>query len=222
MIRIAFLLIFLVFSMNAGAYSYFKSRIKSIPQSTQILMKRYTWRPGCPVPINQLVLVKLSYWGFDKKTHEGMLIVHQDIAHEVVEIFRRLYQKKYPVEQMKLMEEYKGNDELSMQANNTSAFNCREVTNQPGIYSQHSYGRAIDINPLINPYVKGALILPQQAKNFASRKETYPGKIAENTPFYQLFKSYHWDWGGSWFDLQDYQHFEKRANGEKRNPYGYS
>ncbi|KTC73793.1 hypothetical protein Lbir_1055 [Legionella birminghamensis] len=222
MIRpLVFFLSLAIFLSNLVQANTYKSSIKPIPQSIQKKMKQYTWHPGCPVPINQLVLVTLPYWGFDQKTHFGQLIVHQEIAAEVLSIFNTLYKEKYPIQQMRLMEDFEGNDELAMQANNTSSFNCREVTNQPGIFSQHSYGRAIDINPLINPYVKAGIILPQQAAPFADRAQPYPGKITINTPFYQLFKLRDWDWGGSWFDLQDYQHFEKRANGEKRNPYGY-
>lgn len=108
-----------------------------------------------------------------------------------------------------------------MEANNTSAFNCREVTNQPGEFSQHSYGRAIDINPLINPYVHGKSVSPKDGVIYVNPKKPALGKIVKGDIVYRTFIKYGWDWAGNWYDVQDYQHFEKRANGEKRNPYGY-
>ena len=123
---------------------------------------------------------------------------------------------------MRPMGAFNDDDEAAMAANNTSSFNCREVTGQPGVYSQHSYGRAIDINPLINPYVKETLVLPANGSQFVDRDISYPGKITKDSLIYREFVKHGWDWGGSWYDVQDYQHFEKRANGERRNPYGYS
>lgn len=184
-------------------------------------MHRFTWRKGCPVSIKDLAYIRLSYWGFDKKTHIGTLIVNKELAEEVVAIFKVLFQYKFPIESMELMDTYKGDDNASMRANNTSSFNCRPVTNRPGEYSQHSYGRAIDINPLINPYVNGKTILPPKGVLYVDRNTPAPGKIIKDDLVYQEFEKHGWDWAGNWYDIQDYQHFEKRANGEKRNPYGY-
>lgn len=139
----------------------------------------------------------------------------------MVQIFKILYLNQFPIGKMEPMETFKGDDNAALIANNTSAFNCREVTGQPGIYSQHSYGRAIDINPKINPYVKGKFVLPQNGVPFVDRNKPFPGKITKASLIYKVFTQYGWDWGGNWYDVQDYQHFEKRANGEKRNPFGY-
>ncbi|CEK11376.1 M15 family metallopeptidase [Legionella hackeliae] len=119
------------------------------------------------------------------------------------------------------MDAFKGDDLAAMMANSTSVFNCREVTNHPGIFSQHSYGRAIDINPKINPYVARKLIIPHSSGQFMLKKTSSPGKIKKNSYIYKVFLRYGWDWGGNWYDVQDYQHFEKRSHSEKRNPYGY-
>jgi hypothetical protein len=105
--------------------------------------------------------------------------------------------------------------------NATGSFNCRAVTDQPGIMSQHSYGRAIDINPLMNPYIKGCLIVPYNAKKHIDRIKPEKGKIIPNTAVTAIFAKHDWDWGGNWYDAKDYQHFEKRSNNEKRNPFGY-
>ncbi|MGL5741811.1 MAG: M15 family metallopeptidase [Legionella sp.] len=199
----------------------FQSSISPIPQKIQEQMQQNTWRAGCPVPMNDLAYVRLSYWGFDEKTHTGTLIVNKELASEVVAIFKVLFDHKYPIQSMELMDVFKGDDNASMTANNTSAFNCRPVTDRPGEYSQHSYGRAIDINPLINPYVNGKKVQPTAGTPYVDRSKPVPGKIIKEDLVYQEFAKYGWDWAGNWYDVQDYQHFEKRANGEKRNPYEY-
>jgi hypothetical protein len=217
---IAMLLSPLVFA-KAEKTPVFKSKVRSIPKPIEAEMRHYTWRPECPVALEHLAYVQLSYWGFDDKTHTGALIVNKDLAKEVIVIFKVLYQHKFPIQRMELMDSFKGDDNASMAANNTSAFNCREVTDRSGEYSQHSYGRAIDINPLINPYVKGKKVVPATAAAYVDRNKPVPGKIIKGDIVYQEFIKYGWDWAGNWFDVQDYQHFEKRAHGEKRNPHGY-
>jgi hypothetical protein len=132
----------------------FESSISTIPMNRQKIMQKYTWKPDCPVPLSDLVEIKLSYWGFDQRTHQGVLIVHKAVAIEVVNIFNAIYDHQFPIERMEPMDIYKGNDNAAMEANNTSAFNCRAITGKPGVFSQHSYGRAIDINTLYNPYIK--------------------------------------------------------------------
>ncbi len=199
----------------------FHSSIHPIPKKIREQMQQYTWRAGCPVSMKDLAYIRLSYWGFDQKAHTGTLIVNKELADEVVAIFKVLFQHQFPIQSMELMDTYHGNDNASMTANNTSAFNCRPVTDRPGEYSQHSYGRAIDINPLINPYVKGKTVLPPQGVLYADRTKLVPGKIIKGDLIYQEFIKHGWDWAGNWYDIQDYQHFEKRANGEKRNPHGY-
>lgn len=198
----------------------FKSSISSIPFKIQKRMKQYSWRAGCPVPLKDLRVVTISYWGFDKKTHNGSLIINKELAKEVVQIFKSLYIHQFPIKKMKLIEVFQGSDDASMTDNNTSAFNCRNLTGHRRLFSQHGYGRAIDINPEINPYVGKNTILPPSGTQFVDRNKPYPGKITKGSYIYQLFTRHGWDWGGNWYDVQDYQHFEKRAHGLRRNPYG--
>ncbi len=184
--------------------------IYPIPDEIQNKMKLYTWKPECPVPLTDLVYLKLSYWGFDGVRHpNGELIIHKDHALEVVGFFKELYAMKYPIDRMELIENYQGDDESSMLMNNTSSFNCRTVTGRTDKWSRHSYGTAIDINPLLNPYVKQSanLVLPKNAVPFIDRDLAYPGKIRHGDPVYNLFISHGWIWGGDWPDRQDYQHF---------------
>ncbi|HVT62404.1 MAG TPA: M15 family metallopeptidase [Legionellaceae bacterium] len=209
------------YSSQKSVSSMFKSHVRSIPKSIANKMQQYSWHKECPVTLSQLAYVQVSYWGFDQKPHQGELIVHKELAEEVVTIFKSLFQHRFPIHSMRLIEHFQGNDALSMAANNTSAFNCRPVIDRPGEFSQHSYGRAIDINPLLNPYINGQNISPPEGNIYQNRHQFAPGKIVKDDFVFDLFIKHGWDWGGLWFDVQDYQHFEKRAHGEKRNPYGY-
>jgi hypothetical protein len=112
-----------------------------------------SWREGCPVPIGDLSYLMLTHWGFDGRPKVGELVVHKKLALGVVKAFADLFQAGFPIERMELIDLYDGSDNRSMEANNTSAFNCRDITGNQGNFSKHSYGGAIDINPLQNPYV---------------------------------------------------------------------
>ncbi|OBK30687.1 peptidase M15 [Mycobacterium asiaticum] len=168
-----------------------------------------TWRAGCPVEPAQLRRVEVNYLGFDGLTHRGQLVVHEDLAADVVAIFEQLYQQGYPVDKMRTVDQYPdADDELSMEDNNTSAFNCRLI---PGTdeWSPHAYGRAIDLNPLINPclYVSG-YFEPRNAAAYLDRTRTDPGLIHGGDPAERVFTDRGWQWGGYW-RTPDYQHFER-------------
>lgn len=186
-------------------------------------LKPETWPDGCPVQITELDFIKLVHWGFDDQEHIGELIVNREVTSDILKIFFALYINHFPIEQIRPIYIFNNDDEVSMEQNNTSAFNCREVTGLPGIFSQHAYGRAIDINPKLNPYVIKAknLVLPKSGREHIDREVPAKGKINRYSLPFMLFTASGWDWG-DWNDVQDYQHFEKRANGEKRNPDGYS
>ena len=174
-------------------------------------MRKTTWRPGCPVPLEDLREVTVMYLDFGRKQAKGALIVHKDVAQEVSSIFRDLFRQGFQIERMAPIEEFSGDDDASMAANNTSAFNCRDVTGQPGKFSNHSWGRAIDINPLINPYVKGDKVYPPDGRQFLDRGRALPGAILSGSFVVRRFAKAGWEWGGAWSDLKDYQHFEKPA-----------
>lgn len=193
----------------------FSAIFRVAPLSPDVIeiMKHTTWHEGCPVAPSELRLLTLSYRNFEGREQTGELIVNAAVAKEVTVIFRELYAKKFPIERMRPIEEYRGSDDLSMEANNTSAFNCRDVTGQPGKFSNHSWGRAIDLNPLTNPYVKGEKVLPAAGRAYLDRSKPYKGGIESGSFVVELFKTYGWTWGGDWKDRQDYQHFEKPARG---------
>lgn len=187
-----------------------------VPAVVADRMRKFSWREGCPVPISQLRLLHVTH--LDQKGAErvGELIVHAAVAEEVVTIFRALYQARFPIEKMRIIDEYEGSDDRSMEDNNTSAFNCRAKTGKPNEYSLHSYGVAIDINPKINPYFRRTpngptAIAPASGAPYLDRTKSVPGLIRVGEPVHDSFVRRGWQWGGSWSDRVDYQHFQKPA-----------
>jgi hypothetical protein len=144
---------------------------------------------------------------------QGELICHKDIADDLLTIFQELYKAAYPIERMVLIDEFDADDEASMRANNTSAFNFRRASGMQRL-SSHSTGKAIDINPLYNPLVKErggrTLFYPSNAGAYIDRTKYFPYKIEKGDLCYRLFKKYGFSWGGDWKSSKDYQHFEKR------------
>lgn len=189
--------------------AYYSKIIMPLPKDRQASMQKYNWHPGCPVPLSDLALLYVSYWGFDQKEHRGTLVVNKTVAKEVVEIFKEIYAEKFPIALMIPTDDplIQGSDDAAMAVNNTSAFNCRPTTGKPGVYSNHSYGLAIDINTMINPYVKGTMVSPPSG--YLDRSHPVPGMISHGDPVYNAFVSRGWVWGGDWTTRQDYQHFEK-------------
>lgn len=161
------------------------------------------------VDIEKLAYLKITYWGFDEKIHIGEMIVNKNVAQEVLDIFKEVYYNKYPIEKMKLIDEYDANDEKSMTDNNTSAFCYRTIANTNKL-SNHSLGKAIDINPLYNPYIVGTYISPTNGKKYADRSIVRKGTIRKGDDLYNAFIKRGWTWGGNWSIKKDYQHFEKR------------
>ena len=165
------------------------------------------------IPLQDLRYVKIRYDDFDGKAQNGELICNQKIAQDLVEIFSELYDRQYPLASVRLVDDFGGDDLASMEADNTSCFNFREVTSSGGgrhKLSLHAYGLAVDLNPLYNPYVKKGKILPQSAKPYVNRKHANPYRIDHEDLAYQLFTAHGFTWGGDWKSLKDYQHFEKK------------
>jgi hypothetical protein len=165
-----------------------------------------SWEPGCPVAPDGLRIITMSHWNYAGTVSHGKVVVAAGLANQVVDIFRDLYDARFPIERMELVDKYNGDDGQSMAANNTSAFNCRLVTGGSS-YSEHSYGRAIDINPLVNPYMKGSTVLPPAGSAYVDRSLDAPGLIHANDEVVQAFAARGWIWGGTWSSLKDYQHF---------------
>lgn len=187
----------------------FASSVEPIGPSVAASMRSHD-PATCPVPLTELRHVVVTHVGFDGRARRGELVVHADVAADVVSAFETLYTSRFPIERMLLVDEYGGDDNRSMAANNTSAYNCRRVAGQQN-WSNHAYGRAIDINPVQNPYIVGDEVRPPAAAAFAEVDRrpgapAQPGVIREGDVVLQVFERLGWEWGGDFSD-PDYQHF---------------
>ena len=182
-----------------------------IPEDVQEKMYGVTISDSSRMGFDDLSYLTLTHIGYDGKSHTGNMIVDKKLADEVISIFKELYEAEFPIEKISLACEYSGVDELSMEDNNTSAFNDRPVTGGTGL-SYHQLGRAIDINPLVNPYIKfsSGVVLPENSDAYLDREVNAMGMITADGECVRIFKKYGWTWGGDWKSLKDYQHFEKR------------
>ena len=190
--------------------------IENITQEIKDRINGKSYGEDCTVPYEDLRYVKVLHWGFDGQPHEGELIVNKAIAEDIVEIFKELYEHKYPIEKMVLVDEYDADDNASMTDNNTSAFNFRPVPDGSGRLSNHSYGLAIDINPLYNPYVTTIdgkkVVLPENGSEYADRSLDCPYYIRKDDICYKAFTGRGFTWGGDWKNTKDYQHFQKKID----------
>jgi D-alanyl-D-alanine carboxypeptidase-like protein len=182
----------------------FESAVHQIDAATATRMSA-SWRPGCPVPLRDLRLVTITHWGFDGQPRRGELVVHATSAERIRQVFAELFAARFPIEQVRLVDEFGGDDDRSMAANNTSAFNCRRAFGSTS-WSQHASGRAIDVNPLQNPYVTGGGVHPPGGREFVRRDRSVPGLITARGPVVGAFARIGWGWGGAWSN-PDYQHF---------------
>jgi len=167
---------------------------------------RYSYRADCPVAPAVLRLVRVSYRGFDGRSHVGALVVHRRVARDVVTVFRRLYAAGFPVRRMAPVSEFRGSDDASMAADNTSGFNCRNAVGGSG-WSEHAYGTAIDVNPVENPYVLNGRALPPAGRAYVARSRVRRGMAVRTGVLVRAFESVGWKWGGRWRGSPDYQHF---------------
>ncbi len=185
----------------------FQGRAERIDAETRQRMSGVSWRPGCPVGFADLRLLTVSHWGFDGRVHRGRLVVHREYAAGMVGVMRKLFRQRYPIRRMRLVDAYGADDRRSMDADNTSAFNCRTVAGSPGVWSEHAYGRAIDVNPIENPYVTDSgHVSPPAGARFADRDHA-KGVIHRGGPVVRAFAAAGWEWGGNWPWPKDYQHF---------------
>ena len=171
----------------------------------------FSYHAGCPVRLRALRYLRVSYVDFRGSARTGEMVVHATQARAVVRVFRRLYDERWPIRRMRLVDDYRGDDDLSMAANNTSAFNCRLVASGAR-WSEHSYGRAVDVNPVQNPYVVGSSVAPEEGREYAAvdrSADAAPvrGVIRSDDVVVAAFAGIGWEWGGDWVNSKDYQHF---------------
>ena len=185
----------------------YHARVQPIPPAMRAQMTGVSWHPGCPVGLSDLRLITLTYRGFDGRDHNGRLIANRDAATALVAVFRRLYAARFPIRRMELVDRYGGDDYRSIEADNTSSFNCRNATGSTR-WSNHAYGRAIDVNPIENPYVSGGTTSHPASRPYLDRARHGRGTAYEGGALVEAFRSVGWGWGGTWSgSVRDYQHF---------------
>ena len=197
-------------TLTASAQTF---TIDTISDAVFQRMQGKSYKKDCTVPRSELRYLRLSHYDLQGKECIGELICNKKIASDLREIFKELYQQKYPIERMRLIDDYDADDERSMQANNTSCFNFRTIAGSKKL-SKHSLGMAIDINPLYNPCVKRGkdgklLVQPANARKYSDRSKRWNYKLEKGDLCYRLFIKHGFKWGGSWTNSKDYQHFER-------------
>jgi hypothetical protein len=169
---------------------------------------------GVTLPENALIkrsdlrYLRVRHVGFDGSEQTGEIICDRRIADDLLKIFRELFEIRYPIEKIRLADEYGGDDDKIMADNNSSCFNYRCVANTDTL-SMHGKGRAVDINPLYNPYIQNGVVMPENAAPYADRTADFEHKITHDDECFKIFAAHGWSWGGDWKTSQDYQHFYK-------------
>lgn len=213
---IGFVSMALCFSVDAmNTFSNF-AKIDLINETIAKRIVGKTWTVECPVPLTDLRYLTIPYWGYDGKEHLGEMIVHKAVALEVIDIFQELFEVKFPIEEMRLIDDYfepgktRGEiDDISMAHNNTSAFFFRFI-GKTTIVSEHGLGTAIDINPRVNPFVRGDYVCPAESRVYCDRTRTdVKGLLTGKDVCVRAFTKRGWNWAGLWKKVQDYQHFCK-------------
>ena len=195
----------------AASPERFIGSVAPLPAALRETMTGVSWRPGCPVSLDDLRLVRASHWGFDGRVHAGRIVVHRDVARDVLTVLRRLYAARFPIRRMVPVDAYGGSDFRSIEADNTSAFNCRYVDGTTR-WSNHAYGRAIDVNPIENPYVSSGSTAHRASRPYVDRTKRRPGMAYEGGALVRAFDRIGWGWGGRWTSVTDYQHFSETGN----------
>ena len=185
----------------------FHSSVQPIPSQMRAQMTGVSWHAGCPVGLGELRLITLTYRGFDGRDHTGRLIANRSAGSQLVGVFRRLYAARFPIRRMEPVDRYGGDDYRSIEADNTSAFNCRAATGSSR-WSNHAYGLAIDVNPIENPYISSGHTSHPASVPYLDRSRRRPGMAYAGGVLVEAFRGVGWGWGGSWSgSVQDTQHF---------------
>lgn len=185
----------------------YHAEIHAIGDTVRARIEGTSWQPSdprCPA-LSELAYVTLDHVTFDGRTARGELVVAAALAPRVVELFRRLYQLGFPIRQMRLVDDYEASDDRSMSADNSSAFNFRVIAGTD-ILSQHARGRAIDINPVENPWRRPDRVVPSEGIPFTDRTQVRPGMIVRPGPVVAAFDELGWEWGGDWRHAFDDHH----------------
>jgi len=197
-------LLLAIFAASAAHAPPFSSSVSRVTAA----QLPYSWHPGCPVAPSRLRRVRVTFWGFDRRAHTGAFVANEDAVPALVRVFSRLYAARFPIRRLRPIDAYSGNDERSLAADNTAAFNCRYVVGPgPPRWSAHAYGEAIDLNPVENPYLEGGRVHPRAGRTYLNRSRVRPGMATPGGLLVRTFATVGWKWGGRWTGSPDYQHF---------------
>ena len=203
----------LTLAVAQPASAMFESRVQRLPASLRADLTPGSWRAGCPVPLSKLRLLTVTQWGFDRKEHDGRLVVHQDAARPLAQVFERLHELRFRIRHMRLADSYGPAGARPSDGDVSASFECRQAVPSPcsggtgtGAWSKHAYGLAIDLNPRENPYVGCGRLRDRTRRTYLDRARIRPGMV---TPaVVEAFRQVGWRWGGAWTgDTKDYMHF---------------
>jgi hypothetical protein len=194
-------------ALAGGPPAGYASHIRALTAEEVAAMEGVSWRPGCPVDREALRVLELAHWTFAADVvWDGQLVLHVDHVADVDRVMSRLFDARFPIERIEPIEAYGGDDDASMAANNSSAFNCRFVGGTTR-WSEHAHGRAVDINPIQNPFVRGDVVEPPAGRAFLDRSDVRPGMIVRPGPVVEAFAEIGWGWGADFSTSDDHQHF---------------
>ena len=186
--------------------------IDTISDAVFLRMQGRSFPADCTTPRSDLRYLRVLHRNAEDSVLHGELVCNKAIAEDLLDIFRKLYEAHYPIEHIRLIDDYEADDELSMRDNNSSSF-CFRVVSGTTKLSKHARGLAVDINTRYNPYVRTRngrrQVSPDNSLPYVDRTKSFPYKIEEGDLCYRLFIEHGFTWGGHWQTMKDYQHFEK-------------
>lgn len=171
------------------------------------VLERSTWAPKCPVALDDLSYITMPYWGFDNQVHQGEMLIQRTVAKDVVSAFKTIYEAQFPIEEMRVINLSERDAPPTGDQNVTSGFTCRTIVGTSTLWSEHSKGYAIDINPFHNPYIRGDALFPELSQAYLDRDDVRAGMIEEPGVVFDAFDAIGWGWGGNWTTHDDWMHF---------------
>jgi hypothetical protein len=210
-------LLLILFTLHSSLFTLVVSAqefsSQPIPDSVFQRMQGRSWPEGCTIRRADLRYLRLSHYDAEKRQHVGEMVCNKAIADDLLDIFRELYRQQYPIQRIRLIDDYDASDERSMRDNNSSCFCYRRISGTTKL-SKHAQGMAVDINTLYNPYVRTGkngrrIVEPATATKYVDRRKSFPYKIVKGDLLHRLFLQHGFKWGGSWRTMKDWQHFEK-------------
>ena len=179
-----------------------------LPEYVRDIIRGRSFHDHTPFDYSYLTYLTITHVDFEGNYQIGHMIVATELGEEVLDIFREIFEARFPIARIRLIDFYGAEDYPSMADNNSVAFNFRNIAGTNTL-SRHALGRAIDINPIQNPYIRGNAIWPRAGQEYLNREYVRPGMITPDCPVYNAFISRGWIWGGNWRSPLDYHHFER-------------